>query len=401
MNKKKEGLKNENQLSIFDSSIVEETRNDNEKYITLFPSSWFYNASVIGFLTVMENDYSNDIENKWLQDDGTLIIPKALFETEKVDKENKEDLLKILKTYVNYEIEDVKEDNIEKYKDFALSMKDSDFAYKYIQFGLRFFSLKCEYQNFIQPNNWKDFRFSKYIKMRLDTYGIKDKNKISCGICNEIEAFDESEFTQSKMEIGLSRFQSGHSKFLAPALGGFPNSFWNNNSSMLVCPMCNLLTIFSHIPFSNIKYFINTTSFKTMWYMNKFLKNYTGNLKESLGLTFVELSQKTQMALGSWSLMNIEIINKGFDYINCYSLPIQISKILLNKNISSLLSKIHDKNILNFVISGNFKGILITIEKLIKKDKLTVKEKYLLKVLPELYIKIDMLLKKEIKNEYI
>ncbi|NPA79729.1 MAG: hypothetical protein GXO29_01580, partial [Thermotogae bacterium] len=44
------------------------------KTIKLYPSSWLYNAGVIGFLRVME-ECGEDVKG-WLKDDGTVEVPE-------------------------------------------------------------------------------------------------------------------------------------------------------------------------------------------------------------------------------------------------------------------------------------------------------------------------------------
>jgi len=48
-------------------------KNHKEEYITLYPSNWLYNASILGFLKVLEHDKKNDFEIK-----ETLNISKSL-----------------------------------------------------------------------------------------------------------------------------------------------------------------------------------------------------------------------------------------------------------------------------------------------------------------------------------
>lgn len=569
MNKKKEGLKNENQLSIFDSSIAEETKNDNEEYITLFPSSWFYNASVIGFLIVLSDKYNKEIEdneNGWLKNDGTVRIPKSvLLKTEFVDKEDKQELLEILKLYVEYEVSDEKsntwlkngkkdeakllnlflkefnkldtyknelkkdekileeyitkkkikpdfkkwkkenkskvindfivnyididnydeyiENNIKQLKKFIenkqlskeliiwnekrdiisinkfideinkkeeynnyLKEKDDDildnsidflkeieeyknwdevrnlitndiryekysekfknkyFSYKYIQIGDKIFSTFGNYPNLIQSQNWKDFLFSNYLKKRLSKYGDKDKNKLCCGMCGDVEAITEEDYSDNTMELGLSSFKEGHSKLLGGSIGGFPNSFWNNKMSFLVCPLCNLFIIFNHIVFSKSSHFINTNSFKTSWYINKYFSVQESDLKNSLSISLINFSKKIQANLGLWNMLNIEIIENNSLAIKTYSIPERVSKIILNKSISNLLLKINNKKIMNLIFDGNFKELLLDYEEILvnfiknkgtDKEKKYFEEKKYVKYLPELYIRISNLLSKE------
>lgn len=443
MNKKKEGLKNENQLSIFDSSIAEETKNDNEAYITLFPSSWFYNASVIGFLSVLGNSDENilkEIEKDWLKDDGTVRIPKSfLIKTEFIDKEEKQELLKILKIYVEYEINDKKslewkkekKDKITnelKYEITSNRFKNIDFGYKFIQFGNQFFGGK--YKNLIQISKWEDISFSNYLKIVIKEYGYVNKNKKNCLLCSSNEAIDIKSFNEnSKMEIGLNHFKDGHSKILAPSLKEFPNSHWNNEESTSVCVICSFFSIYSHIVFNRNETFINSNSFKISWLLNKTINFISTNIKNILALNIIDLSIKIQNSLGFFNLLGIEIISRRYKLINnkdkkyyysFYSLPIEITKIISNKNIASLISQTKEPFVLDCILKGEFRELLNVTNLLISKSNgcfeknintITDKDhklsfiryknranhlKELILILPQIYLKIQTLFNKEV-----
>lgn len=76
--------------------------------LILYPGNWLYNASVIGFLSVISRELGEDVVESWLNEDGSLAIDKAIFEPVKIGKE---DIPKSLVYYVEYltENDDIEE----------------------------------------------------------------------------------------------------------------------------------------------------------------------------------------------------------------------------------------------------------------------------------------------------
>lgn len=134
-------------------------------------------------------------------------------------------------------------------------------------------------------------------------------------------------------------------------------------------------------------------------------------LREILGISFIEFAQKVFTTLGAWSMMNIEMVIKNKDSIEYYSLPYDVSKVLLNKEVASLISQTNEEFILKIILDGKFDELLTLNQKILRyaitnssayEDKylsnLRNKDAYSLKklstILPELYVKIDNILKR-------
>jgi CRISPR-associated protein Cst1 len=160
-----------------------------------------------------------------------------------------------------------------------------------------------------------------------------------------------------------------------------------------------------------------------MWHLNKFVKNVLGKsnaykLDQILGLTLLEFAQKVFMTLGIWSIMNIEMVIKKKDAIDYYSLPLYVTKVLLNKKVANLLSDIGEPIIFEMVISGNFDSLVELNHEVLKSvfddnfERNKKRYKYVSRlkntkkrhrqkisaILPELYAQIDSILKlREVK----
>jgi CRISPR-associated protein Cst1 len=384
--------------------------------IKLFPSNWLYNAGVIGFLKVMASELGNSTVEKWLNDDGTVDIDRSVFDYELIGKEK---IPKSLKYLIEYIVSDddvrewkQKEDskgilNKEKYIKFRNLM--GDFGYKFIRGGNKLFQSKCPYQNLVQTEEWQDFEFANIVASFKDYLLLNNEEICYCDLCGNKTNLPD---TNSKLEIRLNKFQEPLLRYLAPSTS-YPNSFWNLNDSMYICHFCAYLVIHHHLAFTFVNggdMFINAPSFKLMWYLNKSTEVLfsTNNLKEILGIRLIKLSQKINKALGVWSLMNIEMIIKSEKEINYYFLSPNISALLLNNNIASLITKANEQLILNMVLEEKFDELLELNYRLIRyisttnKEKLDETDSYikdiynknpdhlleLIKILPELYVKI-------------
>jgi len=308
--------------------------------------------------------------------------------------------------------------NREKYKEFYDKM--GDFGYKFIRVGNKLFRTNMPYQNLVQPEEWQSFEksgFIAFLKKYFLDYEEKPRNFI-CSLCT-IKTAKLPE-VGNKLEERLLNFQEPHLRILAPSIGKFPNSFWHLKDSLLICPLCAYLIIHHHIPFESAKtqnreIFINAPSFKVMWYLNKFAeqmlsKNKSYQIREILGMSFIEFSQKVAVTLGTWSMMNIEMIIKNGDRIYYYSLPIEITRVLLQKDIASLISSTNEPIVLETILSGKFSQLITlshdVVRSLITKTKAGAVSQLknndsfslerLSEILPELYARINYITNREV-----
>jgi CRISPR-associated protein Cst1 len=346
------------------------------KEIRLYPSNWWYNAGVIGLMRVFQS--INNIEESFLQDDGCIKIDRNIFEKINVDK--------------NY---------------FSEGKVSSIVGNSPI------------YRNYLQEN-WKPS--FKYFINHLKNLAQYDDD---CGICGIGFYLPDNIINSCQDKENLKKFLQGIRILdvrlnynLAPS-GKFPNSFWNYNS-LKVCDLCGYILIHHHIPFESAKtqsgeIFINAPSFKVMWYLNKFAeqmlsKNKSYQIQEILGMSFIEFAQKVAVTLGAWSMMNIEMIIKKSDRIDYYSLPIEITRVLLQKEIASLISSTNEPIVLDTILSGKFSQLITLSHDVVRslitktkagavsqlKNKDTFSLKRLSEILPELYSRINYITNREV-----
>lgn len=348
------------------------------EYITLYPSNWLYNAGVIGLMHVFHLTNA-DIE-KWFQDDGSVKIKKDIFEKINVDQ---------------------------------------------LYFGEKKISSiigKAQiYRNYLQIG-WKD-TFKFFVNNLKELQEVND-----CGICSNGFYLPDGVINSCKHKENLEKFLQGIrmldvrlNNFLAPSKK-FPNTFWNCSSSLRVCDLCGYILIHHHIALTNLsdnsEIFINAPSFKVMWYLNKFAeqilsKNKSYQIREILGISFMEFAQKVFVTLGAWSIMNIEMVIKKVDKIDYYSLPYEISRVLLQKEIASLINATKEPLILEIILNGKFSYLLNLSHKILRyliaetsafndkylsplRNKDVYSLKNLSKILPELYTRINSIISREV-----
>ncbi|GER94075.1 type I-B CRISPR-associated protein Cas8b1/Cst1 [hot springs metagenome] len=380
--------------------------------IILYPSNWLYNASVIGFLKSISDIEQQDVE-KWFED-NIVSLPRDIFKELKINEryfnDSKNDKISSIigksSLYRNYINSSRKQDKL----GFVEFVKELS---QVVEHGQEFCGI-CSRNFALLPENIKilNEKWAKHsqsmVKQTKKTKGKGSKPK-------------ENDF-----EIFLSKLQKynvAHNNLIAPSTGGFPNAFWNLNDSISICPLCAYLVIHHHIPFKNAEthngqIFINAPSFKVMWYLNKFAeqmlsKNKNYQVREILGISFMELAQKVAVTLGAWSIMNIEMIIKKREEIEYYSLPLEISRVLLHKEIASLVSATKEPLIFEIVLNGSFDYLLTLSHKVLRYSvtgsnafndkylsKLRNRDAYSLKnlskILPELYVKITSTINKEV-----
>jgi len=145
----------------------------------------------------------------------------------------------------------------------------------------------------------------------------------------------------------------------------------------------------------------------------KKLKEY--EIRKILGSSLLQWAIKRRALLGAWTTMNIEVITKKWQreeqkwIIDYFDLPENITKILLDYEIASLIEGIGEEKIFDLILKGKFSEIekanylvLKAILKLKNGEDISKNDpirKYFRecelkhlqkasKILPELYIKI-------------
>ncbi len=262
-----------------------------------------------------------------------------------------------------------------------------------------------EFENLINVQN-ENYRFITPILIKLLDNFLgwyqNNQNHLSCQFCGEypfIEQFIKYLETQKEHNLllkkkwselktvlqGLALLNIRQIKLLAPSADKFPNSFWNLNSSVPLCLVCNILFLFYPLGLIDIgngqRIFANAPSFELIWKLNQHLekihsKGVYEDIKTLFGVAFIDLVLDLNVKLGLWQRLSTEVIVfKGQD-IDFYEIPPQILELLEDKRISSLIASLNNPKILDVFLSGNFKLLEVLIYRLLrsagsdKEDKL-------------------------------
>ena len=346
--------------------------------ITLYPGNWLYNAGVVGFLRVIAEHKGLEYVQSRLRDDGTVAIEQNafqdLFSPVPVGSGS---VPKALKYFVEYFCDF---ERLNKRLD-SEDTKGVQPQKKLFYVGNRLFGLNRPFQNLVQIKEWRDFKFCRVLEsipQNLQTTSRASSGR-TCDICGS--SLIQYPNREPKLETRLAKFQHAHFTVLGPSEGEFPNSFWNGNSSLWVCPLCVYFMLHRDFAFINLadgsRIFLNTPSFQVMWHLNRLVREIyarenIASVREILGMSLIDLAVRLGVQLGVWTEMNIEVMSwrkirdngKTRDVIDFVSLPYEVVQLLLDRRIASSLAKIGEISVLRMVLEKRFGEILEMGERL-------------------------------------
>jgi CRISPR-associated protein Cst1 len=229
----------------------------------------------------------------------------------------------------------------------------------------------------------------------------------------------------------MERLNQTFGNILLGSEKSFPNIYWGLKSREFICSKCEFILMCHHIALIPLHedhilreaLFINTPLFVLTIDLNEFAETILREQKKYsiaklIGSSLIQWAIKRRTILGTWSLMNIEVIvkkriqtapKKFVNIIDYFDLPYHITRILLDYEIASLIKRINEEKIFDLIVSGKFselekanyfvlRGILklknnenIPDNDPLRKYISDVKQENLNKIsqlLPELYAKI-------------
>lgn len=210
------------------------------------------------------------------------------------------------------------------------------------------------YGNFFQPPKSSRSRELENFQNLINSIISTDQSASGCSFCPS-----GSSFTYK------NSFTSEHTKILGSSVNEVPNSFWNLDvkNSLRICNLCNFVILCHHLGLITLKdksqIFVKTPSFKSMYYLNKFVTEVYGSGKalgarEILGMSIIEYATRIQTSLGIWETMNIEVVNIKRNKIDFFSLPDETLQLLTNREIATTLNYLGEPQILGLVLNRNY-----------------------------------------------
>ena len=353
-----------------DVSNIIENKETKDRYIELYPSNWLYNAGVVGFLMILDNQGID--KHSFFVKDGTVkgSISENLFESN----------YKIANT--NYGTNNLAINYLKKCFKHIIPNEIIDDEKKLLErvWGVLFnaiyrglFNANSNY--LFKPTSKGKATIEDFNKL-INNFNVADENTNKCSFCGQ----------RNKSEY-KNNFSKEHFKELGASDGkkGTPNYFWNcsKDSSMTVCDTCTFLLIHKHFALTKLsdrtEIFINTPSFQTTYYLNDLAKHllsvYDQSVvpkKQLLAMSLVEYIARISVLLGQWAAMNIELISLKNGEIEYYSLPNDVVQLISNRQVAAQIRDIGEFSILNMIINRDFGKLVNVAGKLLQesiKDK--------------------------------
>ncbi|NPV53470.1 MAG: hypothetical protein HPY71_08090 [Firmicutes bacterium] len=346
--------------------------------ITLYPSSWYYNACLYGFLKVVAYGLGEDyIERNVLKDDGTIYLCAELlttvFSTPKEGppviplQEDREPPLSVsdIKRFAWWWVEMSREMIVWEEKDKALSDPSPDDIIQAVCgrviagmpaiVGTHFGGFQ-KYYNLFQKEVYRD---KKAFLNRWFSAG-KAMGLEKCSLCGQPVCYPEDDFEIRQYH----RFFMAVLSYNLASSPQFPNSFWDLNPNSLICPLCRSILLCSHFA-AEQRLFANTNDLAFNWYFNKFLLRSHAmftrpasnrNYQELFG-RFLHSNSQISLSMGAWRLQGLEFINFTADRIEHYILPPLICDLLLNPIASGLFTKIRNQAVLKHIMEERYEHL--------------------------------------------
>ena len=337
------------------------------KPITLYASSWYYNACVHGFLEVLEHGIGTKaLEEEILNTgDGTVNIPEHLLKELCVSSNQISGEVNANTELTNLAWWWISLGAKEGFINMAIreKLKAGDSNPSEIMgavFGNLLAGPSSNYRSLGQ-SQWTESQKIEYLNKWFSV--DREDGDICCGFCGETlnmnanERYLDNFFTMSMASnLGLS-------------IGGFPNLVWDYNPNLPVCRVCLSLFLCFHFVRRN-NFFINTNSLSVNWYLNhivrdKLHKKY-GQVHHAL-LEGMKMDPQLRRTLGGWGMQRIEMIQFNRDKVEYFQIPPHLSNMFLIPEISSLIGRIKNKLALDYLFKGRHEYFLKMIHKSIRQ----------------------------------
>lgn len=344
-----------------DNSVI-----DTNKDIVIYPSSWYYNACVHGFLEVLARGLGEDgdriIVEQILQDDGKAVISsdlaQAIFSTDGIAMPNgyneqpiPTELKKMKRiawwwTVTGYEADFMKKD------DRGKSLSGAEMVETVCR---SLFHKTAPYSNLAQLS-WDKVDF-------LNTWFTLDHhtgpNNVFCSFCGQEYVPDP------EARVYDAFFTRSLSLALGDGPGVFPNRFWDSNPNLTTCKRCRSYFICFHIVQRN-RFFINSDSLQVNWYLNRML---AGKLRQNRFayqvalLDALQYDPQLRKGITAWGLQNLEVLVFERNMVRYYPLSPRLAKMFLVPQISSYISKIRNQEVWDIILKEQFNYLLTIIYK--------------------------------------
>lgn len=330
---------------------------DAKQDMVIYPSSWYYNACVQGFLELLAWGLGKDgdriIEERILQSDGRIIIPanlaEAIFSPDSVPMPNGynerpvPNELKKMKRIAWWWAATGYKAGFIRNADRDKSLNDAEIVETVCR---SLFHKSAPYPNLAQLT-WDKVEFLN-IWFTLDT--LNGQNNVICSFCGQEYAPD------SEARVYDAFFTRSLSLALGNGPGVFPNRFWDGNPNLTTCKRCRSYFLCFHFVQRN-RFFINSDSLQVNWHLNQLL---AGRLRQNRFayqtalLDALQYDPQLRRGVSSWGLQNLEVLVLEWDNVRYYPLSPLLAKMFLVPQISSNISKISNPRVWEVILKEQF-----------------------------------------------
>ncbi|CQR70770.1 hypothetical protein SOV_42880 [Sporomusa ovata DSM 2662] len=328
--------------------------------VVLYPSGWYYNACVMGFMEVLEYGLGEDRVRHFYQKDGTIQLPPQVVETIYSTPQEKpaadicaeaESPLANLKRLAWWWVEKSKPARIDTHDAETIiieTCKSLLGSNKTFYPGLFAHNTQGSRIEFL--NNWFSLNCDHVLQGNM-TY--------HCSFCG---AKYSPDFSGRDYD---SFFSNTISKFMGTSLGSFPNAFWGKVPDLVFCKTCRAILLFFHISYK-AGMFINAHSFQQMEHLNRIMDNQQDfnskyYYKNHFLIKLLHRTEQMKQTLGAWQRQGLALVlfsNTGVEEIY---LPVEVTGVLFHPSVAGWLRKLHgkeDKELLLFLARGEYARLL-------------------------------------------
>lgn len=316
---------------------------------TIYPSSWYYNASVQGFMEVLAHGLGEEAVSDFFRDDGTIVIPSDVIEAVYATNKNKPLPISYLKTAITL-------------PHYVIVNEMKRISWWWVDKSKKTGPADCETiiketcksmlgtNKTFYPNLKAHNEGTPNINFLNEWFSFSGQGKLKCSLCNSNCTLG----TNSKDSFAY--LTQSIASFIGNSAAKFPNSLWDNTHNLLICPFCRSQFICFHLAHKN-KSFINTGSFKVNWHLNRLIWDQTKikySYQQAL-LSAIPFSRQLRGAISSWSLQSMELLEfGGNNIVNYYPLSTNQAELLLIPAVSSNLGKLRNKHIWKTFLKENY-----------------------------------------------
>lgn len=326
--------------------------------IVLYPSGWYYNACVMGFMEVLEYGLGKEQVRGFYQQDGTIQLPHQVVETICSTPQEKpaadicaeaESPLPNLKRIAWWWVEKSKSARIDTYDAETMVIETcKGLLGTNTTFYPNLFTHNTKGSRVEFLNNW--FSVNNNVVLKENLY--------CCSFCGTSYS---SDFSGREYE---DFFSNTISRFMGTAFGKFPNAFWGMAPDLVFCRTCRAILLFFHISYK-AGMFINAHSFQQIVQLNRIMDQQDYNskyyYKNHFLIKLLHRSEQMKQTLGAWQRQGLALVlfsNTGVEEIY---LPVEVTGVLFHPSVACWLRKLHgkdDKELLLYLARGEYERLL-------------------------------------------